>query len=361
MGKSDLMTDRMIRQRKLDHIALAIEDSPKAAIDPGWSDVALTPVALPSVSPKNVDLTTEFLGARLRAPVMISAMTGGHQEVESINSALAGAAACHGVAMGVGSQRAGLLDKSLIPSYAIVRKQAPNAFLCGNIGISQIVAGQIGRDEANRLIEMIEADALAIHINVLQELVQPEGEIELARAYDAIAELIAISPVPVIVKETGCGIDGATAKRLAVLGAAAIDVGGAGGTSFTRIEGARAEQQSDERGRRIADTFASWGIPTACNLIEVEDIDIPVIATGGIGNGLDAAKALSLGARLAGIGRKILRSAMDGPDAASDELAMIIDEIKISFCLTDSDSIASFTRQQPVLTGNVAAWKAIIR
>lgn len=352
------MTDHAIRQRKLDHVDLAMNDAAAAANDPGWSDVTLVPVSLPGVNVADVDLACEFLGAALRAPIFIAGMTGGHPEVEKLNAALAAAAQAHGVAMGVGSQRAALVDAELVKSYSVVRRQAPDAFICGNIGISQIVEGPLGRDVLERLIDMVEADALAVHVNVLQELVQPEGGIELGRAYEALAEMIGASPVPVIIKETGCGFDHASARRLADIGAAAIDVGGAGGTSFTQIEGIRAGLAQDQRGARLAQTFAAWGIPTALSVLEVRDVGLPVIATGGITNGLEAAKALALGAQLAGIGRKMLAAALAGPEAAAQELAAIIEELRIALSLSDCRSLDEFALREPVLGGNAAIWAA---
>ncbi|MBL6953139.1 MAG: type 2 isopentenyl-diphosphate Delta-isomerase [Alphaproteobacteria bacterium] len=350
------MSDPSIRQRKLDHVALAMDDAAVSAGDPGWSDVTLVPATLPDIGIEDVDLSSNFLNFALRAPVFISGMTGGHPDVEKINAALATAAHTHGVAMGVGSQRAALVDPELAPSYAVVRQKAPDAFICGNIGISQILEGKIGTDVLRKLIDMIEANALAIHVNVLQELVQPEGKIELGRAFEALANLVAASPVPVMVKETGCGFDHSTAARLAETGIAAIDVGGMGGTSFTLIEGMRANTAQDRRGARLAQTFATWGIPTACSILDVRDVGLPVIATGGISNGLQAAKALSLGAQLVGIGRKMLTAAVAGPDAAVAELGLIIDEIRISLGLSGCRTLSDFSARSPVLSGKVALW-----
>lgn len=349
------MTDHAIRQRKLDHIALATKNAAVVG-DALWSDVTLVPVSLPSVNFIDVDLSTEFLGSLLHAPVFIAGMTGGHPDVEKINAALATAAQEHHVAIGVGSQRAALIDAELVQSYAIVRQRAPNAFICGNIGISQLTVGEAGSDILHRLVDMIEANALAVHVNVLQELIQPEGGIELGRSYDVLAETIAASPVPVIIKETGCGFDQTMAHRLAEVGAAAIDVGGVGGTSFAQIEGIRAGLAREPRGVRLAETFSSWGIPTALSVIDVREAGLPVIATGGITNGLDAAKAISLGAQLAGIGRKLLAAALDGPDSATLELGAIIEEIRISLCLSDSRSLNDFSQRSPVLTGKAAIW-----
>ncbi len=350
------MIDHSIRQRKLDHVELAMKEAAVSAGDPGWADVTLVPATLPDTGIQDVDLSSTFLNFDLRAPLIISGMTGGHPDVEKLNVALAIAAQTHGVAMGVGSQRAALVDPDLAPSYAVVRQNAPDAFICGNIGISQVLDGKTGTDVLRKLIDMIEANALAIHVNVLQELVQPEGEINLGRAFEALANLAATSPVPVIVKETGCGFDHATAARLAETGVAAIDVGGMGGTSFTLIEGMRANTAQDRRGTRLAQTFATWGIPTACSILDVRDVGLPLIATGGITDGLQAAKALSLGAQLAGIGRKMLAAAVGGPDAAVEELGLIIDEIRISLGLSGCRTLSDFSARSPVLSGKVALW-----
>jgi len=335
-----------------------MSDAAVSVSDPGWSDVTLVPVTLPDTSLDGVDLATTFLGFDLRAPIVIAGMTGGHPDVEKINAALATAAQTHGVAMGVGSQRAALIDPELVPSYAIVRHNAPDAFICGNIGISQVLDGVTGAgaDALTRMIDMIEANAMAVHINVLQELVQPEGDIRLGDAFRALENLVGRSPVPVIVKETGCGFDRGTATRLVETGIAAIDVGGMGGTSFTLIEGMRAGAAQDRRGARLAQTFSTWGISTACSVLEVRETGLPIIATGGISDGLQAAKALSLGAHLVGIGRKMLSAAVAGPEAAVEELGLIIEEIGISLGLSDCRNLDEFAARKPVLSGKVALW-----
>ena len=328
-----------LRNRKLDHIDLAMESRENGSVDPGWSSVRLSPVALPTLDPWDVDLTTDFLGHSLKVPILIAGMTGGHEDTQRINANLAIAADTCGVAMGVGSQRVALQDVSLSPSYAVVRDHAPNSFICGNIGISQLVEDPMAATEITRLIDMVEANAIAVHINVLQELVQPEGGIVLSSALSALADFIERCPVPVIVKETGCGLDGKTAHRLKDAGAAALDVGGAGGTSFVQIEGIRAGRNGDGHKARLAETFANWGLPTVDSVREVRNAGLPVIATGGIRNGLDVAKALALGSSLAGIGRQMLAAALKGPDEASEELHAIIEELTIAMVLTDSRNV----------------------
>ncbi len=343
------MNDDAIGNRKLDHIDLALNDSGVRRPDAGWDGVRLVPAALPGIDIGDVDLSLDFLGYSLAAPFFIAGMTGGHADVEVVNARLAEAAETCGVALGVGSQRAALGDPELIQSYAVTRQKAPNAFICGNIGISQIVDPTCGADTLKRLIDMVEANALAIHINVLQELIQPEGEIELSLAWASLEETVKASAVPVIVKETGCGVDGVTAKRLAEIGVAAVDTGGAGGTSFVRIEGVRAGRAGEEKGARLADTFAEWGLSTVQSVLEVRDAGIPVIATGGITNGLHAAKALALGAAMAGVGRVMLAAAMVGTDETVAELDALIEELRITLLLSDCRDLTAFHERKPIL------------
>ncbi len=343
------MNDDAIGNRKLDHIDLALNDGVKTRPDAGWDGVRLVPAALPGIDIDDVDLSLEFLDFQLAAPLFIAGMTGGHADVEVVNARLATAAEACGVALGVGSQRAALGDPELVQSYAVTRQKAPNAFICGNIGISQIVDPVCGIDTLKRLIDMVEANALAVHINVLQELIQPEGEIELSRAWSSLEETVKAAPVPVIVKETGCGVDGVTAKRLAEIGVAAVDTGGTGGTSFVRIEGVRAGRAGEEKGARLADTFANWGLSTVQSLLEVRDAGIPVIATGGVANGLHAAKALALGAALAGVGRAMLAAAMVGSEETVTELTTLIEELRITLLLSDCRGLEAFRKREAIL------------
>ncbi|MEX0345360.1 MAG: type 2 isopentenyl-diphosphate Delta-isomerase [Rhizobiaceae bacterium] len=329
------MSDRSANERKLDHIRLALlqkDDPPVAA---GWDKVRLRPVALPQTDVDDIQLETEFLGFQLNAPIMIAGMTGGHPGTEKVNRNLAIAAAECGVAIGLGSQRVALADPGLCQTFAVARDHAPKAFLCGNIGISQIANRLIGAREIKSLIDMIAANAMAVHVNVLQEIIQPEGSIDLKNALPALADFVERCPVPVIVKETGCGIDQATARRLSAMGVSALDVGGAGGTSFVTIEGARAEEMGEVGKSRLADTFSQWGLSTVEAVRQLGNFDLPVVATGGIRNGLHAAKAIGLGADLAGIGSQMLKAAVAGPDETTRELRTIIEELKIAMVLTE--------------------------
>jgi isopentenyl-diphosphate delta-isomerase len=233
--------------------------------------VDLVPAALPERSPADVDLGVGLLGRRLAAPVVLAGMTGGHPDAAEVNAVLGAAAQRLGLAVGVGSQRAALVAPGLAPTFAAVRRHAPGAVVLANVGACQLVAQgdtpALTAAQIGEAVAMVGADALAVHLNVVQELVQPEGDRRFGGLTAAIAGVVAGSPVPVLVKETGAGIDRASAVALAGAGVAAIDVGGAGGTAFARIEGARAGAAGDRRRARLGRTFADWGIPTAASVL----------------------------------------------------------------------------------------------
>src|SRR5579864_4906935 len=238
------MGDELIEQRKADHLRLTAEEDVEASRGAGWDDIHLVHEALPEVDQCAINLATRFLGKELRAPLVIAGMTGGHSTAHDVNAVLARAAERHGLAMGVGSQRAALRRSELAYTYTVVREQAPSALLIANIGAPQLIAqGEtppLSPDEVQQAITMIRADALAIHLNFLQERVQPEGERSALGCAEAIQRIARSVSVPVIAKETGAGISRTTASHLKALGVSALDVGGVGGTSFAAVEGLRA-------------------------------------------------------------------------------------------------------------------------
>ena len=326
-----------IENRKREHIELALSDGSKSDRSALWDDVHLVPTSVPDVSLADVDLCADFLGRRLPTPLLISGMTGGHAQALEINRSLATVAEELGIAIGTGSQRAALADPDLIETYSVVRAHAPGAFVMGNIGMSQLVRQDdeppFGRGEIERAVSMVDADALAIHLNAIEELVQPEGDRNMSGLSAAISQAVEWSPVPVVAKETGAGMTRETAHKLAATGVAALDVGGAGGTSFARIEALRAQAVDDARGVRIGRTFGDWGVPTVLSLLEARAVGLPLIATGGVRNGLHVAKALALGASLVGIGGPLIRAAHLGAEAVADEVRLIIEEIKVAMAL----------------------------
>ena len=349
-----------VRARKGEHLELALDPAAEPAHGAGWDDLALVHESLPELDLAEIDLRTELLGARLGAPLMIVGMTGGHPEAEEINAQLGAAAQRHGLAVGVGSQRAALLDRTLEPTFAAVRRMAPQAFVVANIGVAQLV-GQDGRPaltlaDVDRIVEMVAADALAVHLNFLEEMIQPEGDRCARGCAAAIARLCEAVAVPVIAKETGGGMSPAMAARLRQLGVAAVDVGGAGGTNFAAIEQLRAERQGDPRGSALGETFAGWGIPTAVSIAAAARTDVPVIASGGIRSGLDAAKALALGAAAVGVGRPLLRAALGGESALDAWIGRFLDELRTALFLTGCRVPGQLRERPVVVSGRVRAW-----
>ncbi|RLC57998.1 MAG: type 2 isopentenyl-diphosphate Delta-isomerase, partial [Chloroflexota bacterium] len=284
----------MHQQRKSDHIRINLqEDVDFKHLSTGFERYRLVHCALPDLNLDAVDTSTTLLGKRLAAPLLISSMTGGTPEASAINQRLAEAAQAAGIGMGVGSQRAAIEDPALVDTYR-VRHIAPDILLLANLGAIQLNYGY-GPDECRRAIEMIEADALILHLNPLQEALQPEGETRFARLLPKIEAVCRALEVPVVVKEVGWGISEEVARRLAGAGVAAIDVAGAGGSSWSQVEMHRA---TTERHRRVAAAFADWGIPTAESLLMTRRgaPGLPIIASGGIRDGIQMAKAIALGA-----------------------------------------------------------------
>jgi isopentenyl-diphosphate Delta-isomerase len=349
-----------ILSRKREHMELALAGAPEAAPGAGWADVRLVHEALPEVDLDQVDLSVDLLGRRLKAPLVIAGMTGGHENAAAVNGTLAGAAERHGLAMGLGSQRAALERPELTHSYAVAREQAPGAFLIANLGVAQLIAQPgrqpLGLAEARRAVAMIEADALAIHLNFLEEIVQPEGDRRARGGAAAIRSLVGEVEVPVIAKETGAGMAPDTAVRLAELGVAAIDVGGAGGTNFAAIERLRADRRGDVRGVGLGETLHDWGIPTAVSVACASAAQLPVIATGGVRSGLDAAKAMALGAQAVGVARPLLEAAARGEDAVEAWIARFIEELRAALMLTGSANVAALRDRPVVVLGQVRRW-----
>jgi isopentenyl-diphosphate delta-isomerase len=316
--------------------------------------------ALPDVDAADVDLRARFLGRTLELPLVISGMTGGHGRALAVNELLARVAERRGIAMGVGSQRAALRDPMLVPTYSIVRQTAPHAFVIANLGISQLVKqdreSALGGRDIAQIIAMVKADAVAIHLNYLEESVQPEGQTRARGALAAIRALTRRAKVPVIAKETGAGITREVAQRLRRAGVSAIDVGGVGGTSFAAVEALRAAAQSDAAHMSLGNRFRDWGVPTAVAVAGVGSVGLPLIATGGVRSGLDAAKALALGATLVGVGRPLLQAALRGESEVIrwvDDFAL---ELRTAVFLSGARRAMDLARAPLVITGDVKEW-----
>ncbi len=314
------------RDRKAEHIQLALER--RMQLEANYFDAyQFDHAALPEIDFDDVDVSVEFLGHRLAAPLLISSMTGGTAAAALINRNLATGAERSGIAVGIGSQRKALEDPSKADSFR-VREVAPSVPLLANLGAVQLNYG-LGLAACRQVVEMIGADALILHLNPLQEAIQPEGQRNFASLLPKIGEIVRGMSVPVIIKEIGCGISAATARALAGQGIRIVDTAGVGGTSWARIEAARAGDTE------IGEAFAGWGIPTPLSIQEVRSVEgLTVIASGGIRNGIDVAKALALGADLAGMAFPFLQAATESPEKVVAKVQRIVQELKICmFCL----------------------------
>ncbi len=342
-------------QRKAEHVNIILQENVSAEYN-YWNDVRLVHDALPEVDLDAIDLSVKFFGKKLRAPLIISSMTGGFGMGKEINANLAKAAAEVGVAMGVGSQRAALEKPELAATYAVVKDHGiPLVF--ANLGAPQLVPQEgkraYGIADAKRAIDMIDADALIIHLNFLQEVVQPEGD---RRAKGCLAAIRALAAkFPVMAKETGAGISREAAARLKEAGVQAIDVGGLGGTSFSAVEHYRARKEASSLKERLGATFWNWGIPTPASVM-LADVGLPLIATGGIRSGLDAAKGIALGATMAGMAKPMLEAAKVSADAVVAELRAVIEELKAAMFLTGSTSIPELQERKAIVSPPTASW-----
>lgn len=307
--------------RKADHIRINLEEDVRSALTTGLERYRFVHRALPELNLEEIDLSLELFGRRLQAPLLISSMTGGTAQAGQINATLAQAAEMCGIAMGVGSQRAALERPELVSTFQ-VRRYAPNVLLFANLGAVQLNY-TYGVDECRRAVEMIEADALILHLNALQEAVQPEGDTRWAGLLAKIEHVCRALPVPVIAKEVGWGFSERDARLLAMAGVAAIDVAGAGGTSWSQVEMHRAQSESQ---RRLAAAFVDWGIPTAEAILNVRRAapQLIVIASGGLRSGVDIAKCLALGARLGGMAAPFLKAAV----RSLEDTVQTIQEVK---------------------------------
>ena len=334
----------MISNRKLEHLLICenydVEFKNKTT---GFEDVELIHNVLPEIDKDEIDLSTSVFGKKLDSPLFITAITGGHPAAKSINRQLAIAAENHNIALGVGSQRAACEHPELADTYTVVRENAPNCLLVGNIGAPQL-------NLAEKAIEILDADILAIHLNPLQESIQPEGDLDARGYLDLINRITETVDIPVLAKETGCGISGESAKKLVEAGVDYIDIEGAGGTSWAAVETYRADD------RYFGELFWDWGIPTAISTAEVTNaVDVPVISSGGIRNALEAAKAIALGADAVGMALPFLKNS-----ASQEDLNKFInrfnDSLRIAMFLVGASNIEELKQSNLVIHGKTREW-----
>jgi isopentenyl-diphosphate delta-isomerase len=321
-----------LEKRKTEHVQIVAKDESMDRRKFYFDEIRLTHRALPEVDLKAIDPSVEFMGKKLSFPLLISSMTGGSgEQLAAINRNLAEAAEAEGVAMGVGSQRILFSDPPARASFDL-RSVAPTALLFANLGAVQLNYGMTV-DQIQSAIDVLKADALILHLNPLQEAVQPEGDTGFSNIRKKIGEIVQSLDVPVIVKEVGAGISKADAKLLIKAGIKTIDVAGSGGTSWSRIESARCEDPA------LGELFQDWGIPTPLALQQLAPLGVTLIASGGIRTGIDMAKAMVLGASLCGMARPFLNPAMESAEAVRKVIQRMKREFVTTMFLLGADRV----------------------
>ena len=335
----------MISNRKLEHLKICMEENVEYNKSTGFNDVELIHNTLPEINKDDIDLSTDVFGKELDSPLFITAITGGHPDAKEINKNLAIVAEEKGIGLGIGSQRAGIQNPELVETYSVTRDYAPNALLLGNIGAPQI-------DLAEDAVKMFDADILAVHLNPLQESIQPEGDVDNTGFLDYIEEIINKIRIPVMAKETGCGISAEDAKLLESVGVSYIDVEGAGGTSWAAVETYRADD------KYLGKLFWDWGIPTSISTVEViNNVNVPVISSGGIRTGLDAAKAIALGADSVGMALPALKSVYNGMEQLEQLIERFNESLKIAMFLVGAENIEDLKNNTNlIIKGETREW-----
>ncbi|MFZ5481790.1 MAG: type 2 isopentenyl-diphosphate Delta-isomerase [Myxococcota bacterium] len=338
-----------IASRKDDHIAITLEEEigfrRKTTL---LEEVELVHDALPDLAVGDVDLSCTFAGKRLRAPLIVAAMTGGTARAEAINRDLAAVAEELGVGFAFGSMRP-LLVRGIRDGY-FVRRVAPSTLVLGNIGVVQARATPTATLRA--MLDETGCDALCVHLNPAMEVVQPEGDDDFRGGLDTIRRIVGELGLPVIVKETGCGLSRSVGERLAAAGVTHVDTSGAGGTSWVGVEARRAKEGQ----RALGERFWDWGIPTGASVAQLSGLPLTVCATGGIADGLDAARAIALGATCAGIARPLLKAQAQGLDALREALSRVIAEVRIACLLTGSRTLDDLRTKPLVLGPRLLRW-----
>ena len=323
--------------------------------------VELIHCALPEINLDAIQTSTKFLNHNFKFPFLIDSMTGGTPAAQKINSRLAQAAEEFGIGMGVGSQRAGLLSSDLAKSFKVVRKNAPNAFIFSNIGGAQLSQG-LDYKSIKKLLKMIDADALAIHLNPLQELVQPEGEPNFSGILSRIKELSSDLDIPIIVKEVGSGISPSVARKLYRNKVNAINIAGMGGTSLAGIEQLRAKKFKNKQKSHLGLLFWDWGIPTAAAVFLARNsVKIPIIASGGLRNGLDLAKTIVLGADVGAFARPMLTPASKSYKSLTDSINQLSLELKSTMFLVGAKNILDLKSTEYITTEPLTSWISKVR
>jgi isopentenyl-diphosphate delta-isomerase len=330
--------------RKVDHIRLAMRLKNQAVGLSGLQQIQLLHEAMPDLNFDQIQLATKSLGHKLTTPFFVSSMTGGHKDSPKLNRLMAEACQRRGWRMGVGSQRRELGDSEAQKEWKKIRQTAGDVRLLGNLGLAQLIGLKL--DAVQKLVDVLEAEAMIIHLNPLQECFQPEGTPRFQGGLKAIQRLCKALSVPVIIKETGCGFSKPTLKRLKNIGVAAVDMSGLGGTHWGRIEGDRGK--ADSKQNRAAETFAGWGVSTVESLLSAVEVrpDYEIWASGGVRTGLDAAKLLAIGATQVGLAMPILDSALKGETALDNTMSTLEFELKTALFCTGSKDLKQLQKKK---------------
>lgn len=344
-----------IKDRKADHIRICKNER----VAPGycyWDDVRLIHNALPEINADDINTSCCLFGKKLDFPLVVTAITGGFPGAKKINANIAEACAELGIGMGVGSERAGVMGVSP-ESYSVV-KDYDVPLMIGNIGAVQLIeqkSGEVYTEEMiQKAVELVDADIIAVHLNPLQEMVQPEGDTRFEGCYDAIRNLAREGPV--MVKETGAGISKQVADRLKGIGVQGLDVSGMGGTSFSAVELYRAMDSEDEMLTNVGETFFDWGIPAPVSLAQCKGCGLPLIASGGILDGIHVASSIAMGASAAGMANTILREATVSAKAVKDKLMIIKKELQTAMLLTGCRDVKQLSNARYVVLGETKEW-----
>jgi len=343
-----------IKERKADHIDICLNER----IEPGycyWDDIRLIHNALPEVNADEIDVSAEVFGKKLDFPFIVTAITGGFPGAKKINENIAKACSELGIGMGVGSERAGVAGVDP-DSYSVV-KEYDVPLVIGNIGAPQLVPqrskDRFSADDVGRAKDLIDADVMAVHLNFLQEVIQPEGDTNAKGCFDGIRDLA--RKYPMIVKETGAGISNEVASRLKGTGIMGLDIAGMGGTSFSAVELYRAMAGGDMLRTNMGESFFDWGIPSPVSLLEA-DVGLPIIASGGILDGIHVASSIAMGACCAGAAHAVLREATESSGAVIEKLTLIREELRAAMLLTGSANIRQLSNARYIVLGQTKEW-----
>lgn len=360
MRPVDIAKEFVSSERKAEHIKVCLEHDVSSSLNPGWEDVYLAHRTLPEINLEEIDLSVDFLGRHLAYPIVLSALTGGHPWSEAVNEVLGRVAQEFDIILELGSQRSLIEDPKSLSTYAIARERAPDAFIIANIGASQLLnqknSPALSLEQIEECIKAVKADALAVHLNFLQESVMMEGETRGKGCLEAIARLVSSISVPVIIKETGSGIPGSQSSIFKAMGAAAVDLGGAGGTNMALVESHRSALHYSRQFEALGKAFSSWGLPTVVSLIQCRESGLPIIASGGIRNGLDMAKALVLGADLAGVAMPVLRASVKGFEETVDLIKVFIAQLMAAVFLVGARNTKELREKEFIILGKTREW-----